>query len=1331
MARRLVAVLATTGLLSGGLATGMLSSPAYAFPGAITISSFTPDQWDNRSQVTMTLTGTGFFNNDQTGLTNDLVYLSPDPATLLDTSREVTDFYVTAETNPNVTTQLTAKFNLAQVPPGKYRVYVKDFNGSHTSSPAPALFTVYAFGGANASSSKFGTNDANSSPACTGNNCVSRGAGPLDITGSNIAVGAKVRFLHTDNTVDNALSFTVGNPNHDTNNLGEDANGTAGDDGTGYVSTTLLQGNYALDDTVAGFTPGLHKLQIINTDGNTTGATSTFSQPWFPNNQNVVTPTGVGIGSSNVVVTLTAQGIVSGSSLFIERHATTNPACADITIGQSTVSDLQPDGTFHKISAPVSMADCNTDNTVTRAIGISGPDGASFSRGALLHIVANPVFADDVLTSGYETLGQGAHVGFGSEEVDIFGTGFQGDPAFAGVPGGNPDKMTKFDFGDGITATTVLVGSGFAQVRIDVASDAPVGDRTVTAINPDGGRATRAGAFLPGGLPDPTGPAVPLTIEAGPQVTKVSPAGLPASTTSGAVTITVTGTFTTADTFTAKVCQHLETLDCTETPNVNEGGVTDTATTLTFQISTNNAPGGPKDLVITDTTNKGRFYCSGCMGIDSLTLMAPTSVPNTGPTTLSFSDAVGIDQVTAASTATLTRQIPLTGQNPIGLKAGTTLTPGSGGSNTASGQFDVTDAAPGTYSITVTKDPGSANPTTWTCTGCLTITGAAITTTAVTREPGAKAATGGQGATGLLLKIVGTNFVHGIQVTIPDVTVHDLTIVSPTELSLKVDVPNDATTGGKVITVTSGDGVGPNTGSKTTNLSFTVTAKPAPTGAPTPASYGQGAGTAGYLAANTGQTVPISVSGTAGSFQSDAQLSLGPDVDVTDEAVAPGTPPSCPVPLDPCPVPLDPGTPDVLTGKVVVAEIAAAGKRDVVVTNGDGGVGSIAEAFTVTDGPKVSSVSGPNQAPLLVPDGQPHAITVSGSNFATSPAATLAVVPATDVTIANVVVTASKITADITVATTATLGTRTVGVTNSSDKGYGSLTPVYVAKTPSAPTNLVLTPLGQSLKATWAVPASNGGAPITGYHLTLQKTGSATKTLADVNGSTLTYTFAGLVNGSSYTIAVNAVNVAGAGTSATKTGVAGIVTTLTNAASTKLVTAGSAVRFSGKLVAGSAGVSSRVISLLFTRSVGSSFTRVVRTNVSGNWSYVYVPSYTFSVKASFAGDSTYRPASTSAIPVTVRSLVKVTSPGSASTSNALVTLKISGYVSPNHARTSVYLYRFIGSTRYYVARATLSTSSTFTFSLRPSKGTYVYKVYIAATTGNAANYSPSFTVKRV
>jgi hypothetical protein len=359
-------------------------------------------------------------------------------------------------------------------------------------------------------------------------------------------------------------------------------------------------------------------------------------------------------------------------------------------------------------------------------------------------------------------------------------------------------------------------------------------------------------------------------------------------------------------------------------------------------------------------------------------------------------------------------------------------------------------------------------------------------------------------------------------------------------------------------------------------------------------------------------------------------------------------------------------------------------------------------------------------------------MTVLGSGFATGGDASkvLDILPADDkITVTNVVVVDSgKITADVKAATDTALGARIVGVTNSADSGFGSCACVYVAKVPSTPV-LTLTAGAGSLTASWPQPSSNG-APITGYHVTLQRSGTATVVSRDLNASTRTTTFTGLVNGATYVVKVTAANAAGISAAASKTGIPGLFTSFLGISVPKTASAGVPMTFSGRLMHGSVGVPGRTIKLTIYQSIGSTLIRTTTTTSTGSWAYQFTPRYHTAVVASFAGDSIYRGTTGPLLHTVVASRVIRTSPASGSHTASSTLLTIRGYVYPNHAGTYVYLYRFVGSTKTLVNRVKLSSTSTFAFSGRPKKGTYTFRVYIPTTKGNAAAYSAPFVIYR-
>ena len=93
-----------------------------------------------------------------------------------------------------------------------------------------------------------------------------------------------------------------------------------------------------------------------------------------------------------------------------------------------------------------------------------------------------------------------------------------------------------------------------------------------------------------------------------------------------------------------------------------------------------------------------------------------------------------------------------------------------------------------------------------------------------------------------------------------------------------------------------------------------------------------------------------------------------------------------------------------------------------------------------------------------------------------------------------------------------------------------SATPFTV---PGAPRNVAAAPLDRSARLTWDAPASDGGAPITGYEYRVTQPGSdegvVWQTVSGSDVDTRSYEVPGLTNGEPYTLLVRAVNEAGAG----------------------------------------------------------------------------------------------------------------------------------------------------------------------------------------------------------
>lgn len=106
--------------------------------------------------------------------------------------------------------------------------------------------------------------------------------------------------------------------------------------------------------------------------------------------------------------------------------------------------------------------------------------------------------------------------------------------------------------------------------------------------------------------------------------------------------------------------------------------------------------------------------------------------------------------------------------------------------------------------------------------------------------------------------------------------------------------------------------------------------------------------------------------------------------------------------------------------------------------------------------------------------------------------------------------------------------TYTFTVAGQNAAGQGALATVAATPrtVPGTPTGLVASPGNTLTSLTWNAPASNGGAVITGYRVT---TSPAAGTCNGATVATTSVTCTGLVNGTTYSFTVAAVNVAGTG----------------------------------------------------------------------------------------------------------------------------------------------------------------------------------------------------------
>jgi hypothetical protein len=252
----------------------------------------------------------------------------------------------------------------------------------------------------------------------------------------------------------------------------------------------------------------------------------------------------------------------------------------------------------------------------------------------------------------------------------------------------------------------------------------------------------------------------------------------------------------------------------------------------------------------------------------------------------------------------------------------------------------------------------------------------------------------GQGASKQLIAVKGTNFESGATSNFgAGITVESTSFVSSTELAATVSVESGAATGARTVTVNN-----PDTTTASLASAFTVNTKPTVEPA-SPSSRGQGA---------SKQTITIKGKG----FVSGATLnsSFGAGITVESTSFTSST---------------------ELKATISIESGAATGSRTVTVTNGDGGSGSLTPGFTVNAKPTVESTSPSSRGQ----GAGKQTITIKGANFASGASANFGA----GITVESTsLVSATELTAKITIESGAATGARTVTVTNA-DGGAESL----------------------------------------------------------------------------------------------------------------------------------------------------------------------------------------------------------------------------------------------------------------------------------------------------
>ncbi|MEX1113130.1 MAG: IPT/TIG domain-containing protein [Patescibacteria group bacterium] len=306
-------------------------------------------------------------------------------------------------------------------------------------------------------------------------------------------------------------------------------------------------------------------------------------------------------------------------------------------------------------------------------------------------------------------------------------------------------------------------------------------------------------------------------------------------------------------------------------------------------------------------------------------------------------------------------------------------------------------AATGDREVTVTTAIGTSNAM------AFTVRLASPTLTAVVPSVGA------QGTT-VAVTLTGTDFVAGgttLAVSGTGITVSGVTVSSSTTLTANFVIDAGAAIGNRTVSVTTVSGT---SGTRT----FTVNPQP-----PTVTTVSPSVGV-------QGTTVAVTLTGTNFITGATTVAVSGSDVTVSNVSVTSAT---------------------SLTADFAVGSSAALGGRDVTVTTAGGT--SATQTFTVN--PPAVTLSG--ISPAAGVQGTTVAVTLTGTNFVTG--GTTVAVSGSNVTVSGVsVASATSLTADFAIGSSAALGTRTVTVTTA---GGTSGTQSFTVN-PPAPTLTAISP---------------------------------------------------------------------------------------------------------------------------------------------------------------------------------------------------------------------------------------------------------------------------------
>lgn len=273
---------------------------------------------------------------------------------------------------------------------------------------------------------------------------------------------------------------------------------------------------------------------------------------------------------------------------------------------------------------------------------------------------------------------------------------------------------------------------------------------------------------------------------------------------------------------------------------------------------------------------------------------------------------------------------------------------------------------------------------------------------------------------------------------------------------------------------------------------------------------------------------------------------------------------------------------------------------------------------------------------------------------------------------------------------------------------------------PSAPQSV--SAVGGIGKATvrWQPPAQPGSGGVQQYQITVSPGASVTTAGPAARSKTIT----GLVNGTSYTFTVVAVNAVGVSPpAATK-----LIGTKLDATAPTVVTYGQSATIKGKLVRvdTASGFGVRTVALQLRKPGTTSWSHVVSTQTSstGTYAFTRTPKRNTVYRVVFTSGS-IKYLGTVSPTRTVKVRPKVTGAFADSSVRSGQVAKFSGSVAPDHAGRKIILQRLDGDQVVQEFVDYLNSDSRYAFTLvSNAPGTSYFRAYLPAHDDHAAGYSP-------